>query len=94
MRRGVTEACTKWRGLVSEQSQSSAARQQEQNARRLFAQPDDRAIATQFSTWCVQFEDAEAPGPWHVDRMPTSTFLWAEETVALSVLPSGSSPPS
>ena len=68
MRRGVTEVWTKWRGLVSEQSQSSAARQQEQNARRLFAQLDDGAIAAQFSTRGVQFEDAEAPGPWRVDR--------------------------
>jgi hypothetical protein len=45
MRRGVTEAWTRWRGLVSEQSQSSAARQQEQNAPRLFAQLDDGTIA-------------------------------------------------
>jgi hypothetical protein len=36
MRWGVTEAWTKWRGLVSEQSRSSAERQQEQNAGRLF----------------------------------------------------------
>jgi hypothetical protein len=42
--------------------------QQEQNARRLFAQLDDGAIAAQFSTRGVQFEDAEAPGPWSVDR--------------------------
>ena len=50
MRRGVPEACTKWRGLVSEQSQSSAARQQEQNARRLFTQFDDGVIVAQFSS--------------------------------------------
>ena len=46
--------------------QCSAARQQEQNAPRLFAQLDDGAIAAQFSTRSVQFEDAEAPGPWRV----------------------------
>ena len=39
--------------LVSEQS---PARQQEQNARRLFAQLDDRANAAQFSTLGVQLE--------------------------------------
>src|SRR5258707_8600476 len=45
-----------------------ALEQQEQNARRLFAQLDDGAIAAQFSTQGVQFEDAEAPGTWRVDR--------------------------
>jgi hypothetical protein len=55
MRRGVTEAWMKWRGLASEQSQSSAARQQEQNAPRLFAQLDDGSIAAQFSIRGVQF---------------------------------------
>jgi hypothetical protein len=55
-----------WFGFRTESEQCSG--QQEQNAPRLFAQLDDGAIAAQFSTRGIQFEDAEAPGPWRVTR--------------------------
>ena len=57
-----------WRSCSRVTICAGVLKKQEQNARRLFAQLDDGAIATQFSTGGVQFEDTEAPGPWRVDR--------------------------
>ena len=54
--------------LLARDHLASVLEEQNQNACRLLAQFDDGAIATQFSTGGVQFEDAEAPGPWRVDR--------------------------
>jgi hypothetical protein len=77
MRRGVTEAWTKWRGLVSEKSHSSAARQQEQNAPRLFAQLDDGSIAAQFSFEASSSKTLRRQAHGVLPGMPIGTLLWA-----------------
>jgi len=54
--------------LLARDHLASVLEEQNQNACRLLAQLDDGAIAAQFPSRGLQFENAEVPGPWRVDR--------------------------